>query len=184
MAFLLALALALAGCGDKATPSSGDESASTPEEEGHSHASGPHGGQVVIVGDHVAHIEILHEHGAGEAVVHILDGDMKVREIAEAPVLNLLGESGSIRVVGEPGEGGSGPASAWRFRHEALAEGAHEGRLRLKIDGKIYTPDFVHEHEGHDGDEHEGHEDDAHEGHDDDGDAHHDDDEHEGHDDD
>jgi hypothetical protein len=95
--------LLTSGCGDKSSPGGdpahehgGRESHDAPAEEGwevevseesdhdheghgHDHEA-PHGGTLIALGDHFAHLEIIHDATTGTITVYVLDGE------AENPV--------------------------------------------------------------------------------------------------
>jgi hypothetical protein len=95
--------LLTSGCGDKSSPGGdpahehgGHESHDAPAEEGwevevseesdhdheghgHDHEA-PHGGTLIALGDHFAHLEIIHDATTGAITVYVLDGE------AENPV--------------------------------------------------------------------------------------------------
>lgn len=141
---LLVLALATVGlvaCGD---PSSSPATVS-PEAldgvAGHDHDNAPHGGHVVVLGDHVAHLEIAHGEGS-DLVLYALDVDMQPAAFDVAPVLSLVTDDGSVTVTGV-----AVADDGWRMGHDALADPDVKGRFRLKVGGKTYTPDFAaHDH--------------------------------------
>ena len=60
-------------------------------DHGHHHHDAPHGGVLVSLGDHVAHLEVLHDPAAGQLTVYVLDGE------AEQP-LRLKDEALALRI--------------------------------------------------------------------------------------
>ena len=132
------LAVSLAAC--KAETTSSSTPAETVHEgdahEGHDHGEAPHGGHVVILGDHAAHLEIAHGDG-GELIVYGLDADMEPLGLDEAPVLNLLTDEGSVAVRGTAGADGG-----WVLEHDALMDHDVTGRFRLRLGGKTYSAEY------------------------------------------
>ena len=61
----------------------------------------------------------------------------------EAPVLNFMS-------VGEPvSVTGTGSGAMWVFKHDALSAEPENGKLRIKIGGRTFTPKLVHSHAEH-----------------------------------
>jgi hypothetical protein len=140
--------LVLGACGAEQTTAP-DPTADAHDD--HSHDAGEHGGPVVVLGDHVAHVEGLHDMVEEVVDIWITDGAFQPMEPDLPPVLNLVTDEGSVRVTAKPhGDG-------WRFEHEAFADHPEKARLSIKIGGKTYNPDLPH------GDEHGDH---AHDDHD------------------
>lgn len=145
--FALLAALFVGACGAESHDHA--DHVDEPADE-HNHEEGAHGGPLVVLGDHVAHVEVVH--GGGDALdVWITDGSFGALEPDEAPVLNLVIEGeGSVRIVAEKHEDG------WRFVHEAFAGHPENARLNVKIGGRTFTPDLPHGHADHaDHDDHE-----------------------------
>lgn len=116
------------------------------EEGGHSHAA-PHGGHIVDVGAGVAHLEVLHDAGAGTLTVYVLGDDVKTPVALEAPMtLKLATDGGPEELAGEPLAGHEPANSAFRWTSPALAGDGATGRFSLQLDGKTYAPDFEHDH--------------------------------------
>ena len=141
-------ALLLAGCGE-GQPNEGPETipkeppAESAGHAGHSHGAhvhGPRGGEVLEVGDHVLHLEVLHDAAAGKLTVYVLDAALKAEaELAEAPVAQ-------IRVAGEPQAIPlTGSGSTWSVTHEVF-KGRPEGRLAVKTGGKSYSVEINYGH--------------------------------------
>ncbi len=156
----LVLALALGACGDKHDDHDHDHDA---------HASGPHGGQILEVGDHVAHLELLEDHEAQKIVIHTLTEENKALRLKGSPMLTVKFADDLQTIEGTPVDGDATGASEWHFRHKSLANEYESGTFRVVINEQTYTVEFEHDEE-HGHDEH---------AHDDDGD-HKDGDEHDG----
>jgi len=173
MIFLMVpLALALAGCGDKAPVDDGKQ----PEaetEDAHAHAA-KHGGELLELGAHDGFLEAKMDHAAGTVTVWATLGEeMKDTKFAEAPVLNLKAGGKPKQLTATAQDDGS-----WIFSDAALKEEIEGARFRVVVGGQTYSPEWAHahsheghDHDAHDGDEHEGHDHDGeeHEGHDHDG---------------
>ncbi len=160
--FALLAALTLVACGDKAPTESGGG-----EEAGHGthDEDGPNGGVLGEVGEHVAHLEMIIDHGRHAVIAHVLTAKNEPMNIKDAPVLDLVFESGPKQITGKAVDGGTDGASEWHFRDELLAGEPESGNFQLAIGGKNYTVALAHDegHEGHDHGE-EGHEDHDHDG--------------------
>lgn len=155
---LLALfaAFLLGACGDKDA-----EHGHGPDDD-HDHAheehgEGEHGGAILELGAHEAHLELLHKPDTGAVSVWVLDQDLKELPIADPVVLNLVFESGPKQLTGTPVSPKDGKTAHWSFRDEALKGEPKSGRIQVKVGGKTYNPEYD---DGHDHD-HE-HEDDDH----------------------
>jgi hypothetical protein len=131
----LVFSLCLFGCEDH---DHGDH-AETGENEHADHAA-QHGGEISILGDHAAHLEVIHDDEAGTVTVWIFDGDMKPAEPDAAPVFNFVTEEGPQSLEATKKEG------AWVFSGEALKGEPQKARFLLKVGGKSYSPDFAHKH--------------------------------------
>lgn len=126
-------------------------------EHGHGESEGPHGGTLVDVGDHEAHLEIIVDHDKRAVMIHFLTLENEPSMLKEAPLLNLKFASGPKSLVGKAVDGGAAGASEWHFRDDALASEPESGRFKIQWNGKTYNPDFEHSHEhGHEhGEDHD-----------------------------
>ena len=150
----LLLSLALVSCGGETGPAPdggpGDPHAA---ESAHDHgAPGPHGGAIAVVGDHVAHLEALHDEVLGQVTVYVMDTDHDRVALDQEPLLGLLTDAGSIQV--RPTARGD----AWVFEHGALQGHPEQARFRVVIGGKTYRIDMPWSHDhGDAGHAHDGH---------------------------
>jgi hypothetical protein len=136
---LVALAaVALIACGPESSPAEGDGDSN--EKGGHASHEPKHEGMVTVIGDHAAHIEVLHDLMDGIVTVYVYDAEMADLKPDAAPILNAVIDEGTVKLVGVEKDG------AWEFRHEAFEGGHPTGRFLLKIGGKTYTPEFLHAH--------------------------------------
>jgi hypothetical protein len=171
---LLTAAL-LVGCGTEPTQTASDQASDSPpaivETDGaHDHPSeGPHGGDLIELGNEEYHGELLHPHsddGGGENVVaiFILDGSAKNVVPIEATevTLNLVhdGKPAQFQLAASPEEGEHEGKSS-RFVSSDAGLLAHfgeeeiDGRLAVTINGKAYNGELHHHHDGHEhGDDH------------------------------
>jgi hypothetical protein len=139
-------ALALAACGkDDPTPKpaagtgTGSTTGAIPMPDGgeapaEEHDHGPrHGGTVVELGEHEAHLEFLHDAAAGTLTAYVYDAEM-APVATEAPMINL---SKGVQIPMSPLSGAAPTTDAWKATHDALKE-ALDGRLRVKIGDRTY----------------------------------------------
>lgn len=151
-------ALLLAACGDpNATCGDGGDCDDCGDcggaHEGHDHAHGPHQGAVLILGDHAAHLEVCIAHDMSMIEVFASDADMKPVGLDEPPVLKLMHEGKSHRLVSLPGEL---PEHGYSFVDDVLAAHVEKGRFEVKLGGKTYTPDLPAHSHGDDSHAHDG----------------------------
>lgn len=167
-------AACLVGCKPGTDPA---ENGSVPEtsstaghtEEEHDHPTeGPHGGELIELGDDEYHAELIHPAGhddeaegedeAEEEVVtiYILDGSAKETVAIEAAevTINMThdGEPEQFKLAASPDEGDAkGTSSRFVSSDAVLLErmhGAHiEFRLVVEIEGKSYNGEFHHHHD-------------------------------------
>ena len=112
----------------------------------HGH-EGPHGGHILEVGDHVAHLEVMHDESAGKMTIYVLGPDAKSAFTgAKAPQVKLTTDSGP-KVLSTTAV--SGEAGAFAVTDPALKAHGPEGRISIEIGGKNYNPALEHHHEDH-----------------------------------
>ena len=148
------LALVLSACGGGKEDHDGHDH-SQESKAGQHEEHGPNGGELIELGAHAAHLEILHDEKTGALTLHALDGDMKPLDLDAPPVLNLAGDDGVKQLEGKaPGMS----RSTYIFQDPALKGHAHGARFRVKVKGVTYTPELPHHHEEDgDHDDHDGH---------------------------
>lgn len=145
--FLIASLALLGACSKSESHQNQKTEAST------THAThGPHDGELIELGDHVAHLEVVHDEDAGTLVLYPLDADLKPTTLTKAPVLNLQTSAGPKQLTATA-RGGS--QSEWQFKDASLKDEPEGARLRVVLGGVTYTPDLPHQHEGHSS--HDGH---------------------------
>ena len=132
--------LCLGACG-------GDDHAHGPagmEPESATHTEeAPHGGELIELGQHVAHLEVVHDESAASITVYVLDADLKPLALAEAPVLNLPAESGLQQITGVAADTAN---TQWSFKAPSLAGEPEGARFRVVLNGVTYTPELHHDH--------------------------------------
>jgi len=130
----------LASCGDEPAVSSGSGSAET----GQAH-QGAHGGALIEIGKGIAHVEFLHDAKAGTVTLHVTGKDPKTpMKLTHAPDLKLTTAKGLKVLNSKPVGGAADGASQFHVTDDLLKTDPLEGRITIKIEGKIYNPDIAH----------------------------------------
>jgi hypothetical protein len=116
--FLMGLSLVFMGCGPKeeaAAPHPHEEHAEGEEHShGHSHAhTAPHGGTLVILGDHFAIVEVVLDAAVGKMTAYVLDGEAEKPVRISQPAIEIL--------ILKPGSSTSGPPQRDLVKLEAVA---------------------------------------------------------------
>lgn len=164
LALMLGFGITSAGCGEKGGAPSAESGAAGPGEanhagEAHDHPStGPHGGELIELGEEEYHAELVHEN---DVTVYFLDGSAKSAAPIEAAeiVINVShdGKAEQFRLTAQ-GDAGDPAGKSSRFVSsdaELLADVKGEDaevELVVAINGKQYRGALEHEHgeEGHD----------------------------------
>ncbi|MGE3172482.1 MAG: hypothetical protein AB7O97_07625 [Planctomycetota bacterium] len=138
----LPMLLVVASCSDEKP----EDKPSKPGAAAHGH-EGPHGGHLLEVGDHVAHLEVMHDEAAGKMTIYVLGSDAKsALTDAKAPQVKLSTDSGP-KVLSTTAV--SGAAGAFAVTDPALKAHGPEGRISIEIGGKTYNPALEHDHKDH-----------------------------------
>jgi hypothetical protein len=147
----IAAALALAGCSKEpdpkpATPGSG---VTPPAAGDHSHVA-PHGGEVLDLGDHEYHLELIHDHTGGRVTVYVLEADLKTPIAVAAPTIVIATKEGpkefTLTAVNPAADG---TADTWKGSHPGLIADPWDGRIRLTIRGKAFQSPLEGAPHGH-----------------------------------
>mgnify|MGYP002623156848 FL=1 len=149
------MAVAFAGCGGGPAATPAGSSATSTVEPAHNHPEhGPHGGDLVELGDEEYHAEIVHE-ADGTLSVYILDGaatNMVPIDAAEIS-LNVVhdGEAEQFALAAMPLESDAAGQSSRFVSADAHAgeELDHEGaqaKLAVTINGTSYQGSVEHDH--------------------------------------
>lgn len=165
------VSVSLLGCAD----SGGDYQEVTPEaakaaavshEHDHHHAHGPNGGDLVELGDHSIHAEVVFDEEHGKLDVYLLGEDAETAHPVALTELTLSfahgDETEDFTLTAAPLDGeAEGQSSRFSVTDEEIAEEFHEhtdgAHLHFEIDGKEYEGE-VHHHHGHEhGDHGDGH---------------------------
>jgi hypothetical protein len=110
------------------------------------HERGPHGGHILEVGDHVAHLEIVHDEAAGRVTLYVLGDDAKTpMPIAKAPEFKLTTKDGPRVIATAPEGAGSGESATFVVVDEVLKGFEPEGRISVEIGGRQYNPELAHD---------------------------------------
>lgn len=116
-----------------------------PAADAHEH--GPHGGHMLELGDHVAHLEVVHDDAAGRMTLYLFGADAKTpMPIAKPPELKLTTTAGPKVLVSRPESGTAGESNAFVVVDDLLKGGEPEGRVSVEIGGRQYNPDLAHDH--------------------------------------
>ncbi|WP_182865226.1 hypothetical protein [Stieleria mannarensis] len=168
---LLGLVVVLTGCGGTSDPpsDSGDATAQsgssdhTTSHDDHGHPEhGPHGGDLVELGNEAYHAELVH--GDDGILMYVLDGSAskQVPIAAEKLMLSLKhdGQVASFLLAADPdSDDPLGESSRFKSADEKLhdwLDAGAEGAVVIEIDGKSYTGNVAHDHD-HSGHDHSGH---------------------------
>ncbi len=123
----------------------GCDKAKKADDKDHDH-TGSHGGELMEIGSEAAHVEFVHNESAGTVKLYVTGPDAKTALSIDPPVLKLKTDAGPVNVTTEAIDGVDGKASTFSASHDALKTHP-EGRITLKIDGKEYNPEIVHDHD-------------------------------------
>jgi hypothetical protein len=154
VALLMGIGLFTAGCSSKPA----EQVAEAGHDEHEHPTSGPHGGELIELGNEEYHAELVHK---SEAIVYLLDGSAKTAVSIDAPdvVLNLShdGESEQFRLAASPDANDpQGKASKFTSNDGDLVADLNEGhaevQLVVAVSGTQYRGTLAHDHEeeGHD----------------------------------
>ncbi|QDT15717.1 hypothetical protein [Alienimonas californiensis] len=137
-----------------------DDHAGHDHGDEHAHPSeGPHGGELVELGDEEYHAELLHDEAAGTVTVYLLDGAATAAATTDAKELTVNlsheGERKTFPLAAEPQEGDAeGRSSKFVSSDAALGEeldhGHDDAKLMVKIDGRAFSGTIRHDEASHD----------------------------------
>lgn len=153
------LLLTVAGCGgakqgDEYKQFTPHDVKTAPSDHGHGEA-GPHGGDIVELGDEGFHAEVVVTHGdKDEIAVHVLGGDAKTAKPIAATEIVLSFKHGDkveeFKLAATKQEGDAeGQASLFKLESEEAMEELHEhgeGTLTIKVGDKTLTGTVKHAH--------------------------------------
>lgn len=168
----------LVGCQDVAEPTDGDSAPVSDlppatmddhdDHAGHAHPSaGPHHGDLVELGNEEYHGEVVHDEDNGTLEIYILDGaaTKQVAISATELLINVThdGTPEQFTLAAKPDDGDeAGKSSRFVSNDKELAthldEEGTSPKLVVKINGKAYRGDIIHNHDhGHEGHDHSKH---------------------------
>lgn len=124
-----------------------------PDDEGHAHGEGPHGGTVADWGGGKFHVEFTVDHDKQEATVYILGDDEKTAMPIDAKEITLSIEDPEFTAAlkASPQDGDpEGSASRFVGNHESLGiVKEYEGSMSGAVNGTPYSGNFkevAHDH--------------------------------------
>lgn len=149
------------GCGESGSTTSNNTISEMPPEtdghEEHAHPSeGPHHGDLVELGNEEFHAEVVHGE-AGSVTVYILDSSAKTAVPIEATELAINvshdGNAEQFKLAGErEATDPEGKSSRFSIKDEELAKDLDDhdatAKLVVMIDGKSFSGQIEHKHEG------------------------------------
>lgn len=132
------------------------------KDQGHANVKPSHGGEILEVGAHIAHIEVVHHEKMGIIVLYTMDANGKVMSISDAPRLNLTFKVNKSekrkQVIAKAMNLKDGKSSMFEAQDMIFKSDDFDGVVSIKINGKTYRVALHHNHGGHnDHDDHEGH---------------------------
>ncbi len=164
---VIGLALS-AGCSKESVPAAQENANESADD--HSHDLGPHDGAVIVVGTHLAHLEMLRNCDSGKITCYLLDSEMKDSVEADGPLkINLKTEDGSKQLTAQGVDGG---LSVFECTDPALAAHEVDGQFVISIGGNEYFLEIPDHHHHDVVDDDQGHENETDDEHDHEGDDH------------
>ncbi|WP_372364756.1 hypothetical protein [Candidatus Uabimicrobium sp. HlEnr_7] len=140
----IVIALSFVGCDSPISKNS-----NTPEEKKHGHEDehGPHGGELLEVGEHLAHIELIHNEEMGKITLYILGKDAKTAEVIEGtPMLNLKYKGTQKQLKTVAMNTAENKSSHFEATDKILKEEV-TGRIAVTIKGIKYNINIEHHHD-------------------------------------
>lgn len=149
------LLFGVAGCGNSTKPTSTADSHAS--EAGHEHPSkGPHGGDLIELGNEEYHAEVVHDEQAKTVTVYILDSSAKISvpiDSAEVTInLKHEGRGEQFKLTASADQGDAQGKSSRFVSSDAelvadLDRDGAEAQLALTVNGKPYQGALEHHHE-------------------------------------
>jgi hypothetical protein len=153
LALVTSLGLFAVGCNSESSGPAAPPAQGEAAHAGHDHPmAGPHGGDLIELGNEEYHAEIVHEN---EATVYLLDGSAKAAVAIDAAevMVNVShdGQAEQFRLAANPdAQDSEGKASRFSSNDaELLADlkgGVAEVELVVTIEGKQFRGSLHHEH--------------------------------------
>ena len=154
------LTYTVSGCGGGA-PEAEPEGEHADDEDHEHAATGPHGGDLIELGDEAYHAELVHDEAAGSVAIYLLDSSAKkpVPIAAADLTINLTheGRGEQFKMAASP-ETTDPEGKTSRFQSSDaelvadLDQEGHEAQLVVVIEGQQYRGVIEHAHAGEDED--------------------------------
>lgn len=139
--FCIIIAVFFIGCDSSTTNKKPDKA-----NKEHAHEHGPHGGDLLEVGDHVAHIEFIHNEEMGKVTLYILGKDGKTPLAIEGtPMLNLKYKDAQKQLKTVAMNTTENKSSHFEVTDNVLKEEV-DGRIAITINNTKYNIDIEHHH--------------------------------------
>lgn len=114
----------------------------------HDEHEGSHGGVVLEIGDHVAHVEVVHDQKAGKITLYLTDKDAKsALAIKDAPKINVKAEKGNKQIEAKAIDAKDGAASQFEATDDVLKADPLKGRIAITINEKKYNVELKDAHD-------------------------------------
>ena len=159
---MMTATILFAGCSTDETEYKKPAPSSDPIEEVHgTHKPGPHGGQLLDLGEHEYMAEVVFNEDAPKSItVYLIEHDDNSKTVLSADEkltingLKVDGQEISLTLAAKPQEGDAdGKTSRFEISGDDIPEGIedmHEledGRFSVMIDGKSYSGTIEHDHD-------------------------------------
>lgn len=123
-------------------------------DHGHKSVKPKNGGQILEVGEHAAHLEVVQDEKNGKIKVFVLDKEGNAKKISDAPKLNLTvkidGKASKKQVAMKPAVEDQKETDSFVAEDAIFKTEDFEGKIAIKIDGKPYQVKLSNdEHKGH-----------------------------------
>ena len=131
--------------GGETTESGHDDDA---EHEDHAEHAAPHGGELLELGDHAGHLEVVYDEENGNLTLYVLAADaVTPLAIERAPELKLSSDSGPKAIATQALKMVDGKSSEFATEAGALKGLELQGRITVYIGDKVYNPSIAHDHD-------------------------------------
>lgn len=155
---LLSLLFLQTSCGKKAHDHAGESAEEHAAHSGHDHDAhaghDDHAPGLLEVGDHLAHIDFVHDAASGTVTLHVTGPDAKTAlALSDAPKLNLIGDNPTQIVTRAFSPDADGASAEFSASDPAL-KAEPEGRIAVTVGGQTYQVIIEHDHGSHEGHDH------------------------------
>ncbi len=118
------------------------------------HHKPKHGGKILEVGDHEAHLEVVHDQVKGTIKIFVMDKNHKDKKISEAPKLNIYykadGKEQKKQVSSTFAEADQKESHIFVATDDAFKTKDFKGKIAIKIDDKSFQVDLDQSNHDHD----------------------------------